>query len=140
MAKAVAQQVAEAAKRLDEPVPIGRVRTVKREQPRVRMQVKIDFASENNFYSGFSMDISNGGVFIATVKLVPIGTPMDLYFRLPTGEGIEAHGVVRWVREIDDSRPEMMPGLGVQFVNLSDPAREAVTAFVRDREPMFYPD
>jgi uncharacterized protein (TIGR02266 family) len=104
------------------------------------MQVKIDFGSENNFYSGFSMDISNGGVFIATVKLVPMGTPVDLFFRLPTGEGIEAQGVVRWVREVDDQRPEMMPGLGVQFVNLSDEARTAIEGFVRDREPMFYPD
>ena len=121
-------------------MPLGRLRTTKRETPRVRMQVKIDFGSENNFYSGFSMDISNGGVFIATVKLVPIGTPMDLFFRLPTGEGIEAQGVVRWVREVDDSRPEMMPGLGVQFVNLTESARKAVEGFVRNREPMFYPD
>jgi uncharacterized protein (TIGR02266 family) len=140
LAKAVAQQIAQAARKLDEPVPLGRLRTAKRETPRVRMQVKIDFGSENNFYSGFSMDISNGGVFIATVKLVPIGTPIDLFFRLPTGEGIEAQGVVRWVREVDDRRPEMMPGLGVQFVNLSDEARAAIEGFVHDREPMFYPD
>jgi uncharacterized protein (TIGR02266 family) len=140
MAKAVAQQVAEAARKLDEPTPLGRVRTVKREQARVRMQVKIDYGSENNFYSGFSMDISNGGVFIATVKLVAIGTPMDLFFRLPSGEGIEAQGVVRWVREVDDNRPEMMPGLGVQFVNLTPEAKAAVEGFVSNRDPMFFPD
>ena len=104
------------------------------------MQVKIDYGSENNFYSGFSMDISNGGVFIATVKLVAIGTPMDLFFRLPTGESIEAQGVVRWVREVDDKRPEMMPGLGVQFVELSSEAKTAVEGFVRARDPMFFPD
>src|SRR5204863_3056691 len=98
LAKAAALQVAEAARALQVPSPLAApVRESKREQTRVRMQVKIDFGSENNFYSGFSMDISNGGVFIATVKLVPIGTPMDLFFRLPTGEGIETHGVVRWM-------------------------------------------
>jgi uncharacterized protein (TIGR02266 family) len=149
-AKAVAQQVAEAAKKLEAPesapqpapTPIGRLRpaAAMREQPRVRMQVKIDFGSDNNFYSGFSTNISDGGVFIATVKLVRIGTPIDLFFRLPTGEGIECHGVVRWVREVDDRMPEMMPGLGVQFVKLSPEAQKAVQDFVRDREPMFYPD
>lgn len=143
LARAVAREVAHAAKQLeaagDEPLPIGRIQP-KRVQPRVRMQVKIDFASENNFYSGFSTNLSDGGVFIATVKLVPIGTRMDVYFRLPSGDGIEAHGVVRWVREVDDNNPQNMPGLGVQFVNLSDAARKAIIAFVKEREPMFFPE
>jgi uncharacterized protein (TIGR02266 family) len=143
LARAVAAQVSQAAKQLeaagDEPMPIGRMK-MKRQQTRVRMQVKIDFTSENNFYSGFSTNLSDGGVFVATVKLVPIGTQMDLFFRLPSGDGIEAHGVVRWVREVSDTQPENMPGLGVQFVNLSEAAKAAITAFVREREPMFFPD
>jgi uncharacterized protein (TIGR02266 family) len=143
-ARAIARQVADAAKKLESPVEdamrIGRMSGPKRVQPRVRMQVKIDVSSDNNFFSGFSTNISDGGVFIATVKIVPIGTPMDLYFRLPNGEGVEAKGVVRWVRDVDDLMPEIPPGIGVQFVDLSDKAREAVTAFVRSREPMFYPD
>lgn len=143
LARAVAREVAQAAKKLeaagDEPTPIGRLQT-KRGQPRVRMQVKIDFSSDNNFYSGFSTNLSDGGVFIATVKRVPIGTSMDLHFRLPTGDGIEVQGIVRWVREVDDRFPENMPGLGVQFVNLAEKAKEAIAAFVRDREPMFFPD
>lgn len=144
LARAVAREVAQAAKQLeaagDEPLAIGRIQPVKRVQPRVRMQVKIDFSSENNFYSGFSTNLSDGGVFIATVKLVPIGTSMDVYFRLPSGDGIEAQGIVRWVREVDDNNPQNMPGLGVQFVNLSEAARRAITAFVKEREPMFFPE
>ena len=144
LARAVAREVQEAAKKLaaasPEPMPIGRITPVKRAQPRVRMQVKIDYASDNNFYSGFSTNLSDGGVFIATVKLVPIGTSMDVYFRLPSGDGIECQGVVRWVREVDDQNPQNMPGLGVQFVNLSDSAKTAIAAFVKDREPMFFPE
>ncbi|MBK7860233.1 MAG: TIGR02266 family protein [Archangiaceae bacterium] len=143
LAKAVAHQVSEAARQLeaagDEPLPIGNQKP-RRTDPRVRMQVKIDFTSDNNFYSGFSTNLSDGGVFIATVKLVPIGTHVDLFFRLPNGDGIEAQGVVRWVREIDDRSPENMPGLGVQFLNLADAAKVAIGAFVREREPMFFPD
>jgi uncharacterized protein (TIGR02266 family) len=107
---------------------------------RIRMQAKIDYSSDNNFYSGFSTNISDGGVFIATVKLVAIGTQIDLFFRLPNGEGIEAHGVVKWVREVDDSAPENMPGIGVQFVQLPDSAKSAIMGFIREREPMFFPD
>ena len=143
-AKAVAQKVAAAAKQLEVPaapaaVAIGKV-LPRREAPRVRMQVKVDFGSQNNFYSGFSTNLSDGGVFIATVKVVPIGTPMDLYFRLPSGDGVEATGVVRWVREVDDRQPDVLPGLGVQFLNLTDEARAAINLFVKSREPMFYPD
>lgn len=143
LARAVAREVAQAAKQLeaagDEPLAIGRIQP-KRQQPRVRMQVKIDFSSDNNFYSGFSTNLSDGGVFIATVKLVPIGTSMELYFRLPGGEGVETKGIVRWVREVDDRNPANMPGLGVQFVDLSEEAKKAIAAFVREREPMFFPD
>jgi uncharacterized protein (TIGR02266 family) len=141
-ARAVAAQVAAAAKQqtvtTDERTPIGRMKPLRSQ--RVRMQAKIDFTSENNFFSGFSTNLSDGGVFIATVKQVPIGTHVDLFFRLPTGDGIEAEGVVRWVREVNDAMPENMPGLGVQFVKLPEAAKAAISAFVRDREPMFFPD
>lgn len=141
-ARAMALQVAQAAKQLAGSPPglmPAKVRA-RREQPRVRMQVKIDFGSENNFYSGFSTNLSDGGVFIATVKHTPIGTPMDLFFRLPSGVSVEAQGVVRWVREVDDRQPDVLPGMGVQFLNLNDEAKKAIADFVQSREPMFYPE
>ncbi len=106
--------------------------------PRVRMQATIDFSSENNFYAGFSTNISEGGVFVATVKLVPIGTEVDLAFSLPTGEKIETRGVVRWLREVNDKRPDAMPGIGIEFVGLPPAAEASVKRFVTSRDPMFY--
>jgi hypothetical protein len=72
------------------------------------------------------------------VKHVPIGTQVDLSFSLPSGERIQAQGVVRWVREVNDKDPDSMPGLGVQFTRLEDDARAAIERFVASREPMFY--
>ncbi|MEW5741563.1 MAG: TIGR02266 family protein [Myxococcota bacterium] len=107
-------------------------------QHRVKMQAAVDFGSDNNFFNGFSANISDGGLFVATVKHVPIGTHIDLNFSLPSGERIQAQGVVRWVREVNDKDPDSMPGIGVQFTRLDESAQAAIERFVASREPMFY--
>ncbi|GMU63408.1 MAG: hypothetical protein AMXMBFR34_51710 [Myxococcaceae bacterium] len=108
-----------------------------RVQQRVKMQAAVDFGSDNNFFSGFSGNISDGGLFVATVKHLAIGTQIDLNFSLPSGERIQAQGVVRWVREVNDKDPDSMPGLGVQFTRLDETAQAAIERFVASREPMF---
>lgn len=113
-------------------------RDSQRIQQRVKMQAAVDFGSDNNFFNGFSANISDGGLFVATVNLVPIGTQIDLSFSLPSGERIHAHGVVRWVREVDDKNPDAFPGIGVQFTKLDGDGQVAVERFVHSREPMFY--
>lgn len=109
----------------------------RRQLPRIRIDAKIDLHSESNFFAGFSENISDGGVFVATDQQVPIGTEVDLAFTLPDGVEIRGRGAVRWVR---DASPDAAPGLGVQFVNLSGAAHDAVQNFVRLRSPLFLPD
>jgi uncharacterized protein (TIGR02266 family) len=111
---------------------------IERQAPRVKMQAVIDLQSDNNFFNGFSSNISDGGIFVATVNLLPIGTPVELSFSLPAGGRIEAKGQVRWVREINDQLPDAFPGLGIQFHQLAPAAVDAISAFVSSREPMFY--
>lgn len=113
-------------------------RESQRIKQRVKMQAAVDFGSDNNFFNGFSANISDGGLFVATVNLVPIGTQIELNFSLPSGERIQAHGVVRWVREVDDKNPDAFPGIGVQFTKLDGDGQAAVERFVHSREPMFY--
>lgn len=110
----------------------------KRQSPRVRMQARVDLESDDNFFNGFSANISDGGVFIATVNMLPLGTSVEVGFTLPTGERIECKGVVRWVREVDDRNPQNSPGMGVQFVELEPRAAQAIERFIEQREPMFY--
>jgi uncharacterized protein (TIGR02266 family) len=102
------------------------------------MQAAVDFHSDNNFFNGFSANISDGGLFVATVNLVPLGTEVDLSFSLPSGERIEAKGVVRWVREVNDKLPDAFPGLGVQFSSLKPEAQQAIDSFLAQRDPLFY--
>ena len=124
-----------ASKAASEPERKGRAARVDR---RVPMQAVIDLSSDHNFFSGFSANLSDGGVFVATVNLFPLGTEVDLSFTLPTGEAIRAHGQVRWVREINDGDPEQIPGMGVHFLDLPKEAEAAIHRFVQEREPMFF--
>ena len=113
----------------------------KRVSQRVRMQAAVDLHSDNNFFQGFSSNISDGGLFVATVNLMPIGTEVEVMFTLPgSGAKISAQGVVRWRREVDDHSLDAIPGLGVQFTSLEPSAHSAITRFLAEREPMFYVD
>src|SRR5205814_78643 len=112
----------------------------RREQARVRMQAAIDLESDSNFFTGFSTNISEGGLFVATVKTLPQGTQVALHFSLPGGRKLDVQGVVRWTREVNDNTPEIFPGVGVQFINLSPEMGMVIKQFVKEREPLFYPD
>ena len=112
----------------------------RRERPRVRMETVIDLTSPSNFFSGFSENLSDGGVFVATDRRVPLGTEVELSFRLPDGTQVLGRGLVRWSRTGHDATGlDVAPGVGVQFVELGGPAEEAVRRFLATRDPIFYP-
>jgi uncharacterized protein (TIGR02266 family) len=122
------------------PAPAGATAVKARRPSRVRMQASIDLRSDSNFFTGFSSDIHSGGVFVATVESVPRGTTVDLDFTLPGGRPLQVSGVVRWTREVNDKTPELMPGLGVQFTSLPPEVASAISTFVSQREPLFFPE
>ena len=111
-----------------------------RQHSRARLRVQVDFESDHNFFTGFSSDISEGGLFVATVNLQPLGSPVEVAFALPTGEQVVAKGRVRWLREASVSDNSFQPGMGIQFEVLPDEARDAVLRFIQQRDPIFYDD
>lgn len=124
------------------PPPPGPPREVphdpRRSTHRLPLDVDIGFQSESNFYVGFSEDISEGGLFVATYDFLPIGTRLTVNFTLPDGHVVSALSEVRWVREHNPRVPEMMPGMGVQFLDLRAEDRAAVQRFLRRRAPLFH--
>jgi uncharacterized protein (TIGR02266 family) len=104
------------------------------------VDVELAFGSDSNLYLGFTEIIGEGGVFVATYTVPPVGERIQLTMSLPDRpDPIQVRGVVRWVREprVDDELP---PGMGVQFVDLSADASRALASFARRRTPLFYDD
>ena len=109
-----------------------------RRSARVALEADVGFQSESNFYTGFSEDLSDGGVFLATFNLLKLQSPVTVTFTLPDGHLIVAQGRVAWVREYNETTPDLSPGMGVQFDALSEADTRSIRNFLRKRAPMFY--
>jgi uncharacterized protein (TIGR02266 family) len=107
-----------------------------RHAPRVDFEVEVTFESEHNFYTGFTHNISSGGLFIACHDPSPVGSTVRVKFALPGLPGpVEAETIVRWVREVGELNQH---GMGVQFSHLPPPVQEAIDKFIQQRDSIFY--
>jgi uncharacterized protein (TIGR02266 family) len=112
----------------------------RRAHSRHNIEVEIDLTSDHNFFAGITLDLSEGGVFVATHLEKDIGTLIDLTLRLPgVATPVRCVGEVRWLRAYSESS-DVPPGLGLRFVLLEPGAREMIQGFLAAREPMFYDD
>jgi uncharacterized protein (TIGR02266 family) len=109
--------------------------------PRAQVIVSIDMFSEHNFWSGLTMNMSEGGVFVATHHAVPQGTVLALELTLPGSETpITAVAEVRWTRDYN-GESDVPPGLGLQFIGLDEISLARIRAFVATiRDPLYYED
>ncbi len=114
----------------------------RRQHERIEATIEVSMLSENNFYTGFTQDISEGGVFIASMDLLPIGSEVEFELRLAPGKGsVRVKGIVRWLREHNDlSTLGVNPGMGIQFVDLPSTVAQRINLFIKHRDSMFYDD
>lgn len=113
----------------------GPLHDERRSSPRKKLQVGIGLHSDSQIFVGYSEDLSDGGVFVATYQRLEPGSPVALDLELPTGATVSCRGRVAWVRDGSDLH---RPGLGVAFEELSSAARDAIVAFTREHPPLFY--
>jgi uncharacterized protein (TIGR02266 family) len=111
----------------------------RRVQPRFAVAVQVTMESEHNFYTGLTQDLSNGGLFVATHNIRPIGERVHLRFTLPTSrEPLEATTEVRWIRSTAMAGGGGEAGMGLMFLDLQPQAKESIQAFLRKRDSLFY--
>jgi uncharacterized protein (TIGR02266 family) len=109
---------------------------------RFDLEVKVDFESDHNFYTGLTQNISAGGLFVATHQLRRIGDRIKINFSLPgTTTPISVETEVRWIRENSSlHRVDGSTGMGVRFLDLSPEASQAIQVFLQNRDSLFYDD
>lgn len=111
---------------------------MRREHVRVRLSVEVSMVTDQSSFVGFTENISESGIFIATHQVQPVGALVSFDFTLLGREAaIHAKGQVRWVRAYHETS-DAPPGLGIRFLEMTDEVHEAARFYVTQRLPLFW--
>ena len=105
-----------------------------RAAPRVKGQLAISYGpGESDMLRKFTVNVSTGGVFVATTELHAMGSPLDIIFELPDIRGgVRCRARVAWCNEPEVLSSPLLPaGMGLEFLALSLEDLEAIFAFVK---------
>lgn len=91
-----------------------------RSTPRIEARLRIHYGEMKKLLTDYTVNLSTGGVFIETDKVLPPNTDLTLEFTLPAPEKtITCRGRVAWVNHPDKIiNPTLPAGMGLQFVDL----------------------
>jgi uncharacterized protein (TIGR02266 family) len=82
--------------------------------PRLRHEVMVQVTSSEGVFTGWGTNLSPGGVFVNTQRVLPLDTPLEILLQLPGQPECKLRGRVAWSKGAGPDVDE--PGLGVQFV------------------------
>jgi uncharacterized protein (TIGR02266 family) len=93
----------------------------------VPVQVRLRYAAFETFIEKFAPNVTRGGVFLASRAPRPVGEVFAFEVQLEGGEvALAGDGKVTWVKAYDPAFPQRPHGMGVQFLRLDAPSRDAV--------------
>ena len=88
---------------------------------RVDLEVRV-VRAEGEPLTAHGSDMSAGGMFMESVVLLPVATPVEVTFRVPTSRNdMTVRAIVRWTTPT---------GMGVQFQTLGARETYAVTEYL----------
>ncbi len=97
-----------------------------RAQPRVPIELRVDYKKLNSFFADYTKNISKGGTFIKTEKPLAIGTRFLFRLTIPQRDApFELVGEVVWSKT---EPPD--PGMGIRFIYENDTQRSEFESIV----------
>ena len=100
-----------------------------RRHERVALKIPVDYSSVDAFFTEFTSNINEGGMFVEMDDPPELGTQVQLQFRLPgQTEPVQVEGRIAWTSDGKDDSPG---GVGIEFQNLSADVRETINSIVR---------
>jgi len=104
-----------------------------RYEPRYKARLAIYYGSErDNLLTDYSINMSTGGVFIETVKPMPVDSPLHVEFMLPVHDApIYCKTKVAWTNEPGEIMSKELPiGMGLQFLDLTLEHIHSIRVFI----------
>ena len=106
----------------------------RRQYQRFQVELELTLQSESTIWIGHAENVSDGGVFVATKELKPIGTEVEMTLKLPGHMlPVWSVGVVCWIRDTSGQSDTPL-GMGIQFRLIADDALRRIRDFVRERQ------
>jgi uncharacterized protein (TIGR02266 family) len=109
----------------------------KRSDPRFMARIAIfNGPYQKELLTDYTVNVSSGGLFIETSKILPVDTLLMIKFKLPDVEtAISCKARVAWTNEGDaPKKPSFPPGMGIQFLDLTQDDMHAIRMFVDRNE------
>ena len=105
----------------------------RRVSPRADIVIRVNYQSVDSLFSEFARNINDGGIFVETETPQPVGTNVELEFKLPgADQPIEVVGnVVRSISAADLTDSDATPGMGIEFENLGSDVRQQINEIVK---------
>ncbi len=102
----------------------------RRRYKRVFLTTAIDLESDLTRYSGYTRDISEGGVFVVTDRPFQEGDPLDLKLSGKNGDVLGIRCRVAWVQKQRRNGKMVNTGVGLQFTRIPMRAQAAIARFI----------
>jgi phosphoserine phosphatase RsbU/P len=106
----------------------------KRNSSRFAVRIHIHYGTPpQQLLEDYAVNLSTGGVFLETEHLLAAGTPLTVQFLLPKGgRQIECQARVVWINNPELPRkPDLPPGVGLQFRDLSLESLDLIRDYIR---------
>lgn len=102
----------------------------RREHRRVRIALQVSYRSTGSFLVSYSVDISQGGLFIETTHPREVGTELELWLAIPGAQhDVRLKGTVMWIRR--EAASDQPPGMGVQFRQVENDCGQLIDQLVK---------
>jgi type IV pilus assembly protein PilZ len=104
----------------------------RRASPRADFGVRVNYPTVDSLFSEFARNINDGGIFVETDSPQPIGTSVELEFKLPGADRpIEVVGNIVRSISVDQVEPNGIAGMAIEFENLSSDARQQINEIIQ---------
>ncbi len=131
--KTTTKKGAKSSKRLNERLSIQFVvdYMVEGAKSKAKSKAKKEDKLPGDYFFDFAANLGSGGVFIRTKKPQGVDKVLTLKFTMPgSRKSLKVKGKVMWVQEADPKNEKVVPGMGVQFIDLPSDIRERIVGFI----------
>jgi uncharacterized protein (TIGR02266 family) len=98
------------------------------------VRIRLECQTPGQFLDRHAGDVSRGGIFVRTGRVLAVGTTVRLDLRLGDGSPfIAGEGTVFWTREPDPARAETECGMGIRFSRLTADSQQMLSFLLAEK-------